>query len=277
MSVKLKVVLYSAKNFKATLMFKLSKKKAPKILTVFLIVFFLVSFVNVIYKVDFIPICHATSSYTFQPCDADTFISEASPNNNYGTGIDLDLQSYGSSTDRDLVRFNMTGTIPTNATITSATLSLYYYQYYGNDPVGRTFWAYRITQTGWTETGASWYNYKTSTAWTSQGGDYDTTNGSSSTVPAFYSWMNWTVTSQVQYAVAHASDVAHFLIRDGTEGALSQYMTVFRSKESSSSNKPKLYVEWTNGASTISITLSTNPSGKNVSLDAGAWYSAPHT
>ena len=186
-------------------------------------------------------------SYTFQPSTTDTILDEGGPNTNYGTETYLWVRSRSSSrNNRAILKFDVSSQIPSGSTINSATLSLYYYIHGSNDPVGRTEWAYRITQTAWGETTATWNKYDGTNAWTTAGGDYTTTDGASTTVPASYGWMNWDVTAQVQTAIDSVSGIAHFLLKDGTESSSTPYNCNFYSREyATGSLCPKLYVSWT--------------------------------
>jgi hypothetical protein len=140
----------------------------------------------------------------------------------------------------------MTSQVPAGAIINSATLSLYYYSKSGTVS-GRTYWAYRITQTGWTETGSTWNKYDGTNNWAAAGGDYTATNGASVVMPASYDWVAWTVTAQVQTAVDSVGRVAHFLVKDATEDSAAAAMAFFYSREyaTDTTKRPKLYVDWT--------------------------------
>jgi hypothetical protein len=190
---------------------------------------------------------HASpDSHTFQPSTADTSLNQYTPDTNYGTRASLYISSQGPSYNmRSILEFDMTSQIPSGATVNSATLSLYYWQYGPYDPSGRTYWAYRLTRTGWGETTATWNKYDGTDSWTTAGGDYTTTDGASITVPGSYGWMNWTVTNQVQTAIDSGGRIAHFLMRDGTEDASGEYTAYFYAREQTGSLTPKLYVSWT--------------------------------
>jgi hypothetical protein len=196
-------------------------------------------------------------TYTFQPSTIDTFLYQLHPDNNYGTLTELDVKSHYNSGDnthrnaRTLLKFDLTSQIPAGATINSAVLSLYYYDYdhAGSDPSGRTYWTYRLTQTAWTETGSTWNKYDGTNSWTTPGGDYTVTDGASATLPTAPAWISWTVTAQVQYAVNNVGRIAHFLIKDGTEDSSTNYNPEFYSREytGDTTKCPKLYVDWTSG------------------------------
>jgi len=184
-------------------------------------------------------------TYTFQPATADTYMASAGPNNNYGSGALLTVDCLTGSLMHSLLKFDLTAQIPAGAIINSATLSLYYYLYFTGDPKGRTYWAYRVTQTAWTEYGATWNKYDGTNDWTAPGGDYTTTDGASVVMPSSYGWVVWTVTAQVQTAIDSVGRIAHFLLRDDTEGGAQKQARFYSDQYVTDTTKrPKLYVDW---------------------------------
>ncbi|MEM3506787.1 MAG: hypothetical protein QXT31_03950 [Candidatus Bathyarchaeia archaeon] len=214
------------------------------------------------------------ATYTFQPPTADTYINSYPDYVNYNYGGATYLEVYGYQpispppyVHRALLKFDMSSVIPSGSTINSATLSLYIYAT-GGDVVDKTVFCYRITSTDWVEgtatgaiqSGSVCWNYRqyNTLAWSSAGGDYTTTDGASATCPSAGNWISWTVTAQVQYAVNYVGRVAHFLIRLSTENPGNGRWFQAYSKESTNSNKPKLYVDYTppnNPPTNVSLTL----------------------
>ena len=184
-------------------------------------------------------------TYTFNPT-ADNWIDEYNANNNYGTGAVIHAGGgYTGKGCRAILKFDLTSQIAAGVTINSAILSLDYFGYDQYDPVGRTFWVYRLTQTGWTELGSTWNKYDGTHAWASAGGDYTTTDGASAVMPASYGWVAWTVTAQVQTAVDSVGRIAHFLVKDDVETGSQVRAADFYSKDAGGSAYwPKLYVDW---------------------------------
>ena len=125
----------------------------------------------------------------------DAYIIEKAPYNNTGdlsslvvrNGVGGYLPANASGWTWDsLVRFNLSS-IPSNAVVSSATLNLYYYNTWDNDPTGRVLSLVRLTD-GWSED---------SVTWASQPGEVG--NASSfCVVPGNFSWMSWDVTGDVQ-------------------------------------------------------------------------------
>lgn len=184
---------------------------------------------------------------TKQPSDADTrIVSDAYQNTNFGSEVGTWVAHKETpQIDRGLWKFDFSADVPAGATINTATLSLYYATSFGVSS-GQTEWVYRVTQTAWTDLGATWNKYNGATAWTTAGGDFTTTDGASTTVPASTGvWMAWTVTAQVQYALNSVSGVAHFLGKLATESGFKG--TYFYSKNYTTdlTLRPKLVIDYT--------------------------------
>ncbi len=183
-----------------------------------------------------------------QPSDADSYLEELAPDTNYGTSTILQVSQPTSISKRirSVLKVDFSA-LPGGATIISAPLSLYYFAWGGDgDPVGRTYWVYRLTQTLWTEGGVTWNKYDGTNNWSAAGGDYTTDDGASIVVPASFSWMNWDVKDQIIYARNNTSDIAHFLIRDGSESGSSSRKARFYSNNETVNLtlRPKLVINY---------------------------------
>ena len=198
---------------------------------------------------------------TIQPSGKDTYIREDQATTNFGGATLLYLSWYTSYAIVDLAEFAITwGTdIPAGATITSATLSLYYYEKVGTDPVGLTAYAERLLRLNWVESEATWNIYKTGSNWSTagcgnDGADYTSTNAASAVVPAGFGWMNWNVLSQVQTAQTGSLQIG-FRIAGNLTGT--NYYATFYSGEYTGdiTLRPKLVIEYT----ALGITVSTLP------------------
>lgn len=188
---------------------------------------------------------------TVQPSAKDSFLYEVAPSTEYGAAVDLMLNDRLNYTARAILEFDISG-LPGGATLSSATLQLYYPTYGGADPNGKTVWAYKLTRTDWIELEANWTKYQTFLSWTSAGGDYVTSDpsGGSTTFPASYGWMSWAVLAIVQDAY-DSSVAAEFLVKFATEGLSSGYSWPrFWSNDYTvdTSLCPKLVIDYTVGA-----------------------------
>jgi len=179
------------------------------------------------------------STLTIQPSGADVSLRDGSAGTKLYTGY-----PNGGAADRTLLRFDFSS-LPDGATIDSATLSLYYWDYDTSDPVGRTFWAYRLTQVDWTED-AIWTKYDSTHNWATAGGDYTETDGASITVPASKSqFINWDVTNLVKYFQANSGKIANFIMKAGTETSPYTIVSYSRRETTNTTLRPKLVITYT--------------------------------
>lgn len=184
---------------------------------------------------------------TIQPSAKDTYLAEPSPTSNYGADEYLYLADSIGYTRRPILEFDISE-LPVGATLTSAVLQLYYYTYSGDNPTGKTVWAYKLTRTDWVELEATWNIYKTGSNWTTSGGDYVTSgpSGGSTTFPAGYDWLAWSVLDIVQDAY-DGSVAAEFLVKFETEQLASGWSGLsFRSTDYTTdpTKQPKLVIDY---------------------------------
>jgi uncharacterized protein (TIGR02145 family) len=139
----------------------------------------------------------------FNPSD-DAVIHQNNPDYNDGADLKLTVRNKYGGTDpyfweRDaLVNFNISS-IPPGSQVLSASLHMYYYYYWDNDPGGRTLTCHKITQE-WNEETVTFNNQPT---WVTQA-------TSDAIVPdSPGSWMTWDVTTDVQDVVANQGSVNH--------------------------------------------------------------------
>jgi len=170
---------------------------------------------------------------TIQPSSKDNLIRSGLPTTNYGTAINVNVASDVGAADIERVIISFTG-IPINVTITSGIFSMYYYTKSANDPVGRTYYTNVMTGScaiNWTETGSTWNKCNAANSWITVGGDFSPTNRASSTVPASFRWMNWTVTSMIQSYSTNGTSTVNLLVKDNTEASALSYTAQFYSKD----------------------------------------------
>ena len=168
---------------------------------------------------------------TIQPSDIDNYLRSENPDNNYGGAPFVYLRL----ADRNaILKFDFSA-LPAGAIINSATLSVYK----DTDSASINFFAYRLTQTAWTELGSTWNKYDGTNNWATAGGDYTTVDFVEVSM-AGLGWLNFDVTAQVQYAQNNTSEIAHFLLKGGTANLI-----ICRSREYSDTVlRPKLVIDY---------------------------------
>jgi hypothetical protein len=206
------------------------------------------------------------SILTIQPSNIDTYLAQASPTTNYGTLAYIDVGAAAGGIRRPILKFDFSA-LPDGAIISAATLSLYLYGL-SNQAQGRTYWAYELTQTGWTETGATWNKYDGTNNWTAAGGDYTTDDGASFTMPADGNWADWNVLALCQHFQSTHSKVAHFLLRDGTETGTKTGRFYSRDETTQTTLRPKLVITYTVAYSLTADTGSYAKTGQTATLRA---------
>ena len=188
----------------------------------------------------------------------DTTLTEWTPTSNQNTIGELNIRT-GADVYLDffsIIEFPLVwGTdIPAGVVITSATMSLYYWDKAANDPVGRTIDCQRLLRTDWVEAQATWNIYKTGSNWDTAGAlnsttDYSTTHKASQTVPSGYGWMTWTVTDLVKdFQTAGTS--LHFRLSDSVRNNATAYRISLEDSESAT-NRPKMTINYTTGWANI--------------------------
>jgi hypothetical protein len=187
------------------------------------------------------------STLTIQPSTVDVSgLVQQDPDTNYGTNNTLWISSSTINLQRPLIRFDFSS-LPDDAVISQAVLGLYYEDIFFSNPVGRTYWVYELTQTGWTELGATFNKYDGSNSWVTPGGDYTTTNGASAVVPASFGWMTWDITELVKHFQTSHGKIANLLLRDGVEtnNEYGAYVGYSREYTGDTSLRPKLVITYT--------------------------------
>jgi hypothetical protein len=157
------------------------------------------------------------TTLTLQPSDKDAYLRQDFATTNYGGATFIAIED-DTSPKRGVLEF-IVSSIPSGATLISATLQLYYYYYWTTNPTGKVMWAYKVTRSDWVELQATWNRYKTNNDWTTAGGDYVTANpaGGSVAMPTAYNaWVSWDVLAIVQDAYDTAIPV-ELLVKFETE------------------------------------------------------------
>ncbi|MFH1775573.1 MAG: DNRLRE domain-containing protein, partial [Chloroflexota bacterium] len=153
-----------------------------------------------------------------------TLYNTAASTRGYNYGGATTIQVLRDSEMHTVLRTTLSSVIPAGSTISSATLYLYFSAKSSKDPVGRTYYVNRLTDTSWvegtgtggTQAGSVTWNHQVhdTLAWSTVGGTYTVTNEGTGTVPASTGqYMPFTVTGLVQDAVT-AGTTAEWVIRD---------------------------------------------------------------
>jgi hypothetical protein len=162
-----------------------------------------------------------------------------------GSSLNVGVISAGGKLERTLFYFDLSS-IPTGATITSATLDLYLGQVNGGATLTKI---YRLTRPTWSETQATWVRYLTLSTWTALGGDFTDTDPVG---------VNWTpgaadthnlidVATLVQEAVDDLADhpkQLHLLIRNDDETPPVKYILIADKDNADPAKRPKLTVSY---------------------------------
>lgn len=198
------------------------------------------------------PLYDSEHTYTSQPNETagtDTRISSSSPTSNFETNVNLGVGEVtsGAQTLRTLIAFDLSS-IPTNATVTSATLTIWI-ESDGSDNA-RTLRAFRLKR-AWVESQATWNVYATGSSWGTAGAgnstDAETTDVGSAAITSSQAAgdpidIALDVTS-VQEMVTGTFANHGWLLKVDTESD-DQY-TYRSSNSAASAERPKLVIEYT--------------------------------
>ncbi|UCE37668.1 MAG: DUF2341 domain-containing protein, partial [Thermoplasmata archaeon] len=110
---------------------------------------------------------------------------------NFGTGTIVSVRNDSSAEHRPIIQFDLSSA-PEN--IENAKLWLY--RSSGNS-FSSNIYVHRLTQS-WTELDSNWNTYDGTNSWATLGGDYDSTEESSTTVPPVNGWYSWDITDLVK-------------------------------------------------------------------------------
>ena len=195
------------------------------------------------------------TTFSDQAAAADTYIANDTPTTNYGTGNSLANGEWngGAQVGRVLLKFDLSS-IPTSATVISATLSLWVVaDYADNTRVHRVF----RTKRAWTEMGATWNKYDGTNDWQTAGGfganDCEQTDIGNTSIAN-----NTAVGTEVQFALAASSVEAMidgtftnngFMLKADTE--MDDMWAFVSAENASAAQRPKLVIEYVVGGNVM--------------------------
>ena len=146
----------------------------------------------------------------------DTFLYDGAPDYAHGWVTTLRVGPYGGASQvmyRTAFHFDCSTLNAANSHV----LALYVANVWGTCSA-KTYRISRMTQTGWTEAGATWNKYDGTTAWASAGGDYtDTGAVDFNGVDSAGQWIEIDISTLVVDAINNRSNALHILIRDTSE------------------------------------------------------------
>ncbi len=174
----------------------------------------------------------------------DSYMSDPSPTNNYGTSTKLSVTGYsdqGASMYRPIMRFDVSS-ISTSTTITSA--KLYVYAYDASAIRGSTgyYGVYPLTR-GFTENQVTWTIAATGTNWTTLGGDFGTVDAQAAKQAVAGVWYVFDVTSRVQGWITTPSGNYGFVLKCTDESVHNQD-NFTSSNNTDTVHRPKLVVNY---------------------------------
>jgi len=194
----------------------------------------------------------------------DAYIKKERPDERRGTDPELRVKGEANKLERSLLKFDLSS-LPTDATVSSATLSLYVKAASGG---ALTINAHRVTQS-WNEDQVTWKarDKAANLLWTTQGGDYDSAVAASAVVDDTKNiWRSWTITSLVTDWLSNPATNYGLIL----EASSSNAEKVFKSSDDGTTNqRPKLEVCFR-----AALTLTPDNSGEGL---AGQTKTYAHT
>lgn len=167
----------------------------------------------------------------------DTYLYEFQPTFNFGNSLNLKVSAVTGKSTQSLLRFNLSS-IPAGYSITSAKLELYV----NNAAVDSTTVSIHRVTKDWGEANANWTEANPGNAWTSSGGDFDSTIITSGVTSASIGWSSWDITSLVSNWVNNVSPNYGLMLRTTETGKSTQFSSTDAGLPA---NRPKLTINYT--------------------------------
>ena len=183
------------------------------------------------------------------------WLSQLNATSNYSTNDILTSRNW-TYINNFIAEFDISS-IPTGATITSASFDLYYYAWDTGNPSGRTIRVSLLRRTDWVNAQATWNIYKTGSDWGTAGAgdsstDINTDYTADSDIPGSTGdWQHWNIKSLVEYQISQSISVVG--VRGHTTSSSLNYSPMYRSiyYSTDTSQRPKLVIEYASAASFI--------------------------
>jgi hypothetical protein len=183
----------------------------------------------------------AATSVTFQPSTADSYLDAANTTTNNGTATELRVRSLTASRRRAVVQFAVS-TIPTDAAVKTATLSLWITTVFGSS---RTVGAHLITGSVlWTQGGVTWNSRNGTNNWATAGGDFNATATAAQTTGTGTGQKDWVITADVQAWVNGSAVNNGTLMKDTSEGSTDVFGRFASNNNGTTGNRPRLVVSY---------------------------------
>lgn len=179
----------------------------------------------------------------------DTNIRQEGATNNYGTDTFLTFGRYDpGQTHNALLNFTLaSGT----GTVTGVSINLYRLDALGwsSNANSATFDAHEITQTAWTETGATWNKYDGTNNWSSAGGDFSATIIDTAGAATNLTWLTLILmgTGSTNPLTLTWSNAINILIREATGSNSRALGTPSREYITDTTKRPYVEITYTAG------------------------------
>ena len=185
----------------------------------------------------------------------DTYISEWDRNKNYGSGSDAHRLKVYRDAGRTLIHFDISSAIPTNSTVTRATLYLYHDPYDdGNGP--STVRVYRVLQ-DWSDVEATWNERLDNIAWYSAGcndsQDREQAASAAATIEGAGQWYTWDIRTLVQDWVWDPGSNKGMILTGNNWHDMRFHASDYPT------NRPHLYIEYTAGGGPVLTPTTVTP------------------
>ncbi len=179
---------------------------------------------------------------------ADSNLYKGSAGTNYGSDSSIWVQTWFYFYHRrGIISFDLS-TIPSDAVVKSAVLTLYLVNTHGTERNYGLYKTQQIPARDFVEGQVSWNNYKSGKTWTNPGGDMEliaTEIKKAGSWPGTPYAVTFNVIADVQNFVLDSSQNFGWIIKDENEGGTAQYYVQFASKEhGTAAYRPVLQVEY---------------------------------